>query len=136
MSQVGGYGYGASATTSESRYADGVSRNPSTAASTNYAGLGAGYAAAEGAQNFPQAHPTGEGSSSGAQAVPPMEAGMSSKQREAYQESQRFHVQNPSNPYAGEAAPGPVTVHTDGGAYTEAQTSAPEIPPTYDSIRR
>lgn len=132
MSQA--YPYSASqATTSDY----GVSRNPSSATS-NMAGLGAGAAgvgAGAGAyaagHSFPQPQPYPSGS-----AHPDPQEGMSSKQREAYQESQRFHIQN-QTPYSGGSGSQPV-VHTDGGAYTEtgAETDAPEIPPTYDSIRR
>jgi hypothetical protein len=46
---------------------------------------------------------------------------MTAKQLEAYQENQRMRIQNPEA----------VTVHQDGGAYTEAgPSSGSEIPPT------
>jgi hypothetical protein len=68
---------------------------------------------------------------------------MNPKQREAYQEQQRFRVHNqgggagpsaaPMSPTGTSGSSGPVTVHEDGGAYGEddnAGSSAPEIPPT------
>lgn len=121
------------ATTSDGGYgAQDLSRGPSTATSAGFAGRGAGTTA------FPEAMPTGiaAGAAGG---------GMAAKQREAYQEAQRFRVQNqasapggsgsggmndPTSP-VGSSGSGPVTVHEDAGAIDQS-----EIPPTYDSIRR
>ncbi|KAL1409818.1 hypothetical protein Q8F55_003815 [Vanrija albida] len=107
------------------------SHGTSSATSTaGYAGFGAGGGYGAQALNaFPQAVATGSGPE------------MSDKQREAYQESQRFRVQNVTSPTAGpsgpSAPPAPVTVHEDGGAFVDTDTAgATEIPPTYDSIRR
>lgn len=51
---------------------------------------------------------------------------MTAKQQEAWREQQQFHVQNPNEA----SSSGPVTVHTDGGAYNDLQASGNEIPPT------
>jgi hypothetical protein len=70
--------------------------------------------------------------------------GMSSKQREAYQEQQRFRVHNQGGAGPSGGAPpmsatgtsgsgGPVTVHEDGGALGEDDNGGAgnsEIPPT------
>lgn len=95
---------------------------PSTHATSStggYAGLGAG-AAGLGAGGFAGA---GAGHSAFPSAAP---TGMTAKQQEAYREQQQFHVQNPGDA----SGSGPVTVHTDGGAYNEVQASGNEIPPT------
>jgi hypothetical protein len=65
---------------------------------------------------------------------------MSSKQREAYQEQQRYRVQNEGGSGSGGAAMsptgtsgsgGPVTVHEDGGALGDDNVGGGgEIPPT------
>ncbi|KLT38335.1 hypothetical protein CC85DRAFT_289611 [Cutaneotrichosporon oleaginosum] len=133
-----GYGPATVSGTSESGYvnaagvgagagiASGVSRaTSSSATSAGYAGRGSGYPSPGGA-------PAGYGMAgpvSGPSSGPSDQSHMSGKQLEAYQDRQRLAVQNPSGP-------GGVTVHQDGGAFTEAQASGAEIPPTYDSIRR
>lgn len=100
------------------------SHGTSSATSTaGYAGFGAGGGyGAQAVTAFPQAVATGAGPE------------MSEKQREAYQESQRFRVQNVTSPTAGPSSaavpPAPVTVHQDGGAFVEADASGAEIPPT------
>lgn len=124
--------------TSESNYyagAEGLSH--ATSSSAGYAGRGAGAA---GVTPFPTAQVAGGPS----QPVPgnvydPATAGMSAKQMEAYQESQRFHIQNqPNSPtYGGPSLAGPsdgITVHQDGGAFEEEAATGNEIPPTYDSL--
>ncbi|BEI80252.1 hypothetical protein CcaverHIS002_0107810 [Cutaneotrichosporon cavernicola] len=93
----------------------------SSGTSAGYAGMGSGYPAGNAPSGYPMAVPTGSG--------PSDMSHMSPKQREAYEDSQRLAVQNQGVPEA-------VTVHQDGGAFTEVQTSGAEIPPTYDSIRR
>lgn len=133
MAQAG-YGPTTVSGTSDSGYANaagvgagvasGVSgATSSSATSTGYAGRGASY---------PSGAPSGYGMPipmPGSSGGPSDTSHMTGKQLEAYQEQQRLAVQNPS-------APGGVTVHQDGGAFTEAATSGSEIPPTYDSIRR
>lgn len=99
-----------------------------TSSTGGYAGLGAGAAGLGMGAAYAGATGAGAGGSAGAghsafpSAAP---TGMTAKQQEAYRERQQFHVQNP-----GDSSAGPVTVHTDGGAYTEAQASGNEIPPT------
>ncbi|BEJ11333.1 hypothetical protein CspHIS471_0107550 [Cutaneotrichosporon sp. HIS471] len=117
------YGPATASGTSESGYANaaGVGAGVASGLSgpTSSSGTSAGYAGM--ASGYPMAVPTGSG--------PSDMSHMSPKQREAYEESQRLAVQNQS-------APAAVTVHQDGGAFTEVQSSGAEIPPTYDSIRR
>jgi hypothetical protein len=65
---------------------------------------------------------------------------MSSKQREAYQEQQRYRVNNegpsgsggtPMSPTGTSGSGGPVTVHEDGGALGDDDAGGGgEIPPT------
>lgn len=96
-------------------YGAGVQRGPSTADTSStggYAGLGAGAGfAGVGAHVFPSAAATGR----------------TAKQQEAWREQQQFHVQNPGE---GGGSGGPITVHTDGGAFNEVDASGHEIPPT------
>ncbi|WWD07336.1 hypothetical protein V865_005434 [Kwoniella europaea PYCC6329] len=146
-----------------------VSRGPSTGTSAGFAGRGAGGYDMQNLATMPMptAHPTGIaphpeiGAGAGAAAGGLAAGGMSAKQREAYQESQRFRVQNQGG-YGGPAAgPGPagasgsnqlappmsptetstsdqVTVHQDGGRVQDEEEPSygAEIPPTYDSIGR
>ena len=111
---------------------DGLSRAPTSSAATSagYAGYGAGANAAgmagygAGMNAFPE--PRTQSGSSPISPNSSQGAPMSAKQLEAYQEAQRFRVQNPS---AGPS--GGLTVHEDGGAYSEAGPSdGNEIPPT------
>lgn len=95
----------------------------SSGTSAGYVGMGPSYPAGNPGYGMPV--PMVAANTSG----PSDMSHMSPKQQEAYQESQRLAVQN-------QTAPANVTVHQDGGAFTEAQASGSEIPPTYDSIRR
>ena len=76
----------------------------------------------------------------GGAAVGRAAAGMSAKQREAYQEHQRFHVANQGYGQAGPSGAemptspihsAPVTVHTNSGIMNEPEPNfGSEIPPT------
>ncbi|WVN89755.1 uncharacterized protein L203_104985 [Cryptococcus depauperatus CBS 7841] len=140
------------ATTSDGGYGAPSSGGPPTSTSTGFAGLGAGGA---GLNNFnmepmpmPTAHPTGldpalAGAAAGVTGTPDVNA-MTAKQREAYQESQRYKAQNSSGPSnVPPMSPTPtdatgltgITVHRDGGAVEEDEPQyTNEIPPTYESI--
>ena len=124
------------ATSSDSSYgqAQDLSRGPSSASSAGYAGRGAGGFGIEHAPPMPTI-PAGvaAGGAAGAAGT----SAMNAKQREAYQEHQRFHVANQQQQYGG-AGPsgqpmsptetegtGRVTVHEDAGLADES-----EIPPT------
>lgn len=140
------------AATSEGGYpaygAQNVSRGPSSASSGGFAGRGAGMS--QPTTPFPMPTiPAGMAAGAGAGAGAAAGDGMSAKQREAYQEQQRFRVHNQAGPGPSGGSPmspsgtsgsgGPVTVHEDGGAAGEEDAGATlgsEIPPTYDSIRR
>jgi hypothetical protein len=128
--------------TSEGNYpaygAQNVSRGPSSASSAGYAGYGAN--ATTPTTPFPMPSipagaalgPVVGGAAAG--------AGMSSKQREAYQEQQRYRVNNegpsgsggtPMSPTGTSGSGGPVTVHEDGGALGDDDAGGGgEIPPT------
>lgn len=125
-SSDGGYGQG-----------QGVNRGPSSASSAGLAGRGANMHPSEGYGYLPPA-------AGGAAAAPMMAAapaGMSAKQREAFQHSQnrmRIHNEEPSGS-GGYAPMSPtdttsgegVTVHMDGGEYNdEAPELGKEVPPT------
>lgn len=131
------------AATSESGYpaygAQNVSRGPSSASSGGYAGRGAGMS--QPTTPFPMPSiPAGVATGAAA------DHGMSAKQREAYQEQQRFRVHNQAGPSggppmspSGTSGSGPVTVHEDGGVAGDDDNGpnfGSEIPPTYDSIKR
>jgi hypothetical protein len=147
-------------TTAASEGAQGVSRGPSTISSAGFAGRGTANAygmmphSASPMPTIPDAYaaPAGEGAApngmglgapvaAGAAAGAMAGSGMNAKQREAYQESQRFRVQNhgygggqpgagaegsgqPMSPTPTEFSNGNVTVHEDAGVFN------PEIPPT------
>ena len=134
---------GSASATSEGYGAQGLSRGPSTATSAGYAGQGAGF----GTMQMPEPHFGGAGGYGAAAAAGAAGvgagamAGMSAKQREAYQDRQNNRVGGPAaapQQYGGASgsgpAPmspsstsdGPVTVAEDGGAYNENN----EIPPT------
>jgi len=143
------------ATTSEGNYgAQGVSRGPSsTGSSAGYAGRGAGGYGMN--PSSPPPLPTipagvAAGAAGGVAGHEMMNA-REAKQREAYQEQQRFRVQNqgygagpsasgaaspPMGPPIGSESGGPVTVHEDAGLAGDDVPLAQEIPPTYDSIQR
>lgn len=130
------------AATSEGGYAaygaQNVSRGPSSASSGGFAGRGAGMS--QPTTPFPMPTiPAGMAAGAGAGAA--AEHGMSAKQREAYQEQQRFRVHNQAGPSGGQpmspsgtSGSGPVTVHEDGGAAGDDDDNGPslgsEIPPT------
>lgn len=128
--------------TSEAAYAaygaQNVSRGPSSASSGGYAGRGA--AQPQPTTPFPMPMPSiPAGVAAGS---PAEQGGMSSKQREAYQEQQRFRVHNqggaggsgqPMSPTGTSGSGGPVTVHEDGGVVSDEDLSGnggSEIPPT------
>jgi hypothetical protein len=130
------------ATTSDGGYGQSaLSRGPSTATSAGYPGS-AGF----GTMTMPEPHaaPAVAGAA-GVGALGGVAAGMSSKQREAYQERQNNRVGGgqgyygqqsaapsgsgansaPLSPATESVSEGPVTVHEDAGAFTDS-----EIPPT------
>ena len=136
------YPRSAATTSSQGGYgAQNLSRGPSSATSAGFAGRGAGPYP----QGFPEPMPAiapVEGSGSGAFGAV-AGGGMAAKQREAYQEQQRFRVANqggsgyggsgsePMSP-TGTSRSGPVTVHEDAGAAGDDDGPAlgAEIPPT------
>lgn len=106
-------------------YAHAAPSTHATSSTGGYAGFGAG-AAGLGAGGFAGAG-AGVGAGAGHSAFPSAApTGMTAKQQEAYREQQHFHIQNPGDA----SGSGPVTVHTDGGAYNEVQANGNEIPPT------
>jgi len=152
---------GSAATTSDGGFGQNVSRGPSSATSAGFAGRGANAYAGGGEEvPMPIPQPTGaapEVAGLGAAGALGGAAAMSAKQREAYQEQQRFRVQNQGGPIGQTASgssgsgaepmsptptqtSGGVTVHQDAGRPVEDEEDEPpygsEIPPTYDSIRR
>lgn len=123
------------ATTSDGYGAQTLSRGPSSATSAGYAGLGA-----FGTMQMPEPVPALPPSATGAAAAT---AGMSAKQREAYQERVNRAGGSGSGPSYGNGPYGPssssseprspdVTVAEDAGAYDEHDSNAgPDtIPPT------
>lgn len=142
------------ATPSDGGYGQGVSRGPSTATSAGFAGRGAGPAGLESAAVSPSPPPMPSGGALGAAVGAGGAAGMggaagamNAKQREAYQEQQRFRVRDPygqgqHGPAAGSSgiappmsptatsASGGVTVHQDGGVAEDDPNMGSEIPPT------
>lgn len=128
---------------------------PSIATSAGFAGRGAGghgmYDMNMEPMPMPTAHPTGvdAATAAGAAGFAGADLGaMGAKQREAFQEQQRFRVQNqglagssgahaqPMSPTSTDATN--VTVHRDAGAIEDEEESYnnDEIPPTYESIGR
>jgi hypothetical protein len=130
--------------TSEAAYgaygAQNVSRGPSSASSGAYGGRGGPATTSTPTTPFPMPS-IPAGVATGAAAGAGVGA-LSSKQREAYQEQQRFRVNNdggpsgapPMSPTGTSGSGGPVTVHEDGGAVGEDNGNSfglgPEIPPT------
>jgi hypothetical protein len=137
------------ATTSDGGYgAQDLSRGPSSATSAGFAGRGTGMGQPP-MPSIPDGYAAGAAGVAGGAAAGGLAAGgMSSKQREAYSEQQRFRVANqnqygqssgynapggsgnvspgsePMSP-GGTSMSGPVTVHEDAGAANDS-----EIPPT------
>lgn len=130
--------YPRSAATSEGYGNQSVSRGPSSATSAGFAGLGAATGGGfhpEAVEAIPVPHPTGAAAAAGIGAGAMGAGAMGAKQREAYQEAQRFRVTNEGQPGPnGSSEPtSPVTVHHDGGAYPpveEEETYGREVPPT------
>lgn len=131
------------ATTSEGNYG-AQDRDESTANSAGVAGRGAG-AYPHGIEQMPVPMPSGAAAGAGVGAM--AGGAMGAKQREAYQEQQRFRVTNQGGPSGSGGEPmsptgttrsGPVTVHDDAGSVKEEDEPnlGAEIPPTYDSIRK
>jgi len=128
--------------TSEGNYpaygAQNVSRGPSSASSAGYGGRGGAATTSTPTTPFPMPS-IPAGVATGAAAGAGYE-GMTSKQREAYQEQQRFRVHNqggagpsggaPMSPTGTSGSGGPVTVHEDGGALDDDNAGGGEIPPT------
>ncbi|OXC68625.1 hypothetical protein AYX13_02830 [Cryptococcus neoformans] len=142
------------ATASDGGYGAPSSGGLSNGTSAGFAGRGAGghgmYDLNMEPLAMPTAHPTGVdgAAATGAAGFAGADVGaMGAKQREAYQEQQRFRVQNqhlagssgahaqPMSPTDTDATG--VTVHRDAGAIEDEEPSYNnEIPPTYESIGR
>lgn len=133
------------ATISDGGYGAASSGGPPSTTSAGFAGRGAGghgmYDLNMEPLPMPTAHPTGVDAATGAAGFAGADVGaMGAKQREAYQEQQRFRVQNQG--LAGSSgAPQPmsptdtdgtgITVHRDAGAIEDEEPSYnSEIPPT------
>lgn len=134
------------APTSDGNYgAQDLSRGPSSATSAGFAGRGAGaypQGLPSSAEHMPPipagvAYGAGAGAGVGGGAIAGGALGM--KQREAYQEQQRFRIANENVPGASGAGTEPtsptgVTVHSDARSMSEDEEPprnlGAEIPPT------